>query len=948
MKAARYAAVTVAVVLLLSQGVSAQDQKVENFDSPPTGWELASGTEVVDGVLRVPQGGSAHRAGTLADFEFSVRVRIDDTSVAAIMYRASEQGRYSVFLTPDWAELVREATQPTVLAGADAPIHPGEWVDVSVVVNGSSHTITVAGVTFEAADPDPYPSGEIGFRVEGEGVVEFDELTIAATDSAAPAPPSGLSWIRTGGPLGGLGYDVRMDPTNADRMYVTDAYAGVFVSDDGGQNWYPSNEGITTRAGPSGDAIPVFSLSIDPNDADILWAGTQNTRGIFRSTDGGKTWVERDSGVEEFDGITFRGFGVEPGDSDTIYGAAELSSWLLTGEEGKGNEFDLTGGVVYKTTDGGDNWKAVWRGDNLARYVWFDPTDTATVYVSTGIFDREAANSEPNSRKPGGVGVLKSTDGGATWEQMNNGLGNLYVNSLFIHPENPEILLAGTGNNTYGDGAGVFRSVNGGDNWIQTHSQGSTSVEFAISDPDIAYAANAEFVFRSEDGGETWETVAGPGWGPPGIRAGFPIDIQVDPTNPDRLFANNYGGGNFVSDDGGTTWQMASSGYTGAQVRDVAVSLAEAGRVFAAARSGLFTSADGGTEWVGLISPPISMLEWNAVSVDPTEATHVLAGTNWDGALAESHDGGDTWAVVFPTLGERLGWRSVQFAPSNAEIVYGGTGGFHSAGTFAGELPGAGIWVSTDGGTTWKTANDALTDDAQVATIAIHPTDSSVVYAASTTDGILRTNNGGSSWEVVGGLPTGRAALSIAIDPTDPQVLLAGFQESGIYRSTDGGQIWTPQPAGLAPEAMITDIVFDPTDPTTVYGADMLSGVYRSTDNGQTWAILNEGLRTRAVAALAISSDGDHLYAATEGEGMFRLDLTGTPPPEAATNVGPADDLPVDRSDDPTEPSTTTTTVAATPAGESGGSSIAIVAVLVALVASAGGAAGLAIRRRSH
>ena len=63
-------------------------------------------------------------------------------------------------------------------------------------------------------------------------------------------------------------------------MYVTDAWAGVHVSTNGGQTWFPSNEDITTRAGESGDAIPVFCLTIDPHNYDTLWVGTQNVRGI--------------------------------------------------------------------------------------------------------------------------------------------------------------------------------------------------------------------------------------------------------------------------------------------------------------------------------------------------------------------------------------------------------------------------------------------------------------------------------------------------------------------------------------------------------------------------------------------------------------------------------------------------------------------------------------------
>lgn len=351
-------------------------------------------------------------------------------------------------------------------------------------------------------------------------------------------PPDQLVWVRTGGPLGGLGYDVRMRPDNPDILYVTDAWAGVHMSTDGGRSWFPSNKGITTRKGDSGDSIPVFCLTIDPHNYDTIWVGTEHAAEIFKSTDGGYTWVEMTNNIaNEFeDGLTFRGFTVHPESSDIVFAAAELHSWAGGREPRQGREFEKVEGIVYKTTDGGQRWEAVWRGDSLARYIWINPRDPNVIYISTGIFDREAANSDHTSNTPGGEGVLKSTDGGQTWEPVNNGLTNLYVGTLFMHPDNPEILLAGAANNAYRDGAGVFLTENGGASWEKVLPYEAHSVEFSITDPNIAYAGNNRDVARSEDGGHTWEILRSESehWGPPGIVAGWPIDFQVDPRDPDR------------------------------------------------------------------------------------------------------------------------------------------------------------------------------------------------------------------------------------------------------------------------------------------------------------------------------------------------------------------------------------------------------------------------------
>jgi photosystem II stability/assembly factor-like uncharacterized protein len=384
-------------------------------------------------------------------------------------------------------------------------------------------------------------------------------------------------------------------------MYVTDAWSGVFKSIDGGITWAAANgsgsSAISVRAGLSSDGIPIFSLTVDPHDPDTVWVGTKDQRGIFKSTDAAKTWQKKDQGAAPIsNGLTFRGFTVDPrkGHSDTVYAAGELSSyaWTQPSQILTGMAFDMTKGVVYRTDNGGNSWTEIWRGNNLARYVWIDPGNVSTIYVSTGIFDREAANTDVAKNDPGGVGILKSIDGGKTWDELNqsNGLGNLYVGSLFMHPNDANILLAGTGCNSWLDNAGVYLTKNGGKTWQQTlkaqSAEAITAVEFSTSAPKSAYAGSNRAIYRGEDTGQTWTQMT-PGqwaWGPPGIRAGWPIDLQVDPQNPDRLFANNYGGGNYLSVDGGKSWVAASQGYTGAQMRDLAATQDQGGRVWTAGR----------------------------------------------------------------------------------------------------------------------------------------------------------------------------------------------------------------------------------------------------------------------------------------------------------------------------------------------------------------------------
>jgi photosystem II stability/assembly factor-like uncharacterized protein len=889
------------ILLLLSVGSAmAQDEVLlysQDFESgKPQEWNLEPGWEIVEGDTGHVLAGEGHfwanlTKGSWRDYRFRFKIKLSaDAAVHANFRLRDGPIRYFIGLNEGELNLAKqlgEAGFSDTLASAGGL--SGGWNTVEITGYGPTITVLVNDqVVMTYTDPEPLLRGGIAFESLTDSQVQIDDVEIwGPAQLPTPTMSSGIQWVRTGGPLGGLGYDVRMHPDNPDVMFVTDAFAGVFKSTDGGETWFPSNNGITTRSGASGDAIPIFSLTLDPNDPNIVWVGTQNVRGIFKSLDGGQTWEEKTNGIHDYEGITFRGFSIDPHSSDIVYAAGELSSWLWARGLGEstGREFDKTMGVVYKTTDGGENWTQIWRGDNLARYIWINPQDSDVLYLSTGIFDREAANSDDETDTPGGVGVLKSTDGGQTWEQINNGITNLYVGTLFMHPENPEVLLAGSSNNAYYDGGGVFLTTNGGASWEKVLNDGVQSVEISTSNPMIAYAGNPGFIYRSADGGRTWQTIQSEeemGWGPPGVEAGFPIDFQVDPRDPQRIFANNYGGGNFMSEDGGVTWMEASRGYTGAQVRAIDVSPEAPARVFAVARSGIFSSYDGGEHWIGLNNEQAFGLEWNALAIDPDNSQHILAANNWFGGIYESWDEGQSWEHTDIPRVDMQGWRKIAFAPSDAGIVYAASGAFFSAGSFDPNIPASGIAISRDGGSSWEYANDSLTENTHIADLTIHPIDPQVVYAASPKSGLFKTSDGGGNWVRLEGLPEHGRPRSITIHPSQPEILFTGMGLGGLYRSNDSGNSWEPITVGLPPEASIKSIIFNPTDHNQMFLADSFSGVYRSNDGGQTWFAINGGLRTRAVNSLAISSDGLHLFAGTQGEGVFRLDLDGVPPEGSA------------------------------------------------------------------
>ena len=731
-------------------------------------------------------------------------------------------------------------------------------------------------------------------------------------------------WIKTGGPIGGLGYDIRIHPEDKNIMLVTDNPSGVNKSYNGGETWETRNTGLTAG---SKTGAPIFSLTIDPVDPSNVWCGTQNFKGIYKSTDQGETWTKKDNGIVD-DGISFRGFAIHPENSDIVYAAAEIAT------ERDGIEFNMTQGRVYRTLDGGENWSTVWSGDNMARVLLFDYLHPDTIYCSTGLFDREAYNEDIEAGVPGGEGILKSTDGGNTWVNINNGLDNLYCGNLAMHPQNPEILFTATGNNAWSyppnnQQGGVFRTTNGGQLWEKVlgdnleNNELFAFVAFSPSDPNIVYAGSYGAIHRSEDGGDTWVRMAKDesGYGPDGVNAGFPISAVVDPNDPYKIFVNNYGGGNFVSEDGGLNWKNASVGYTGAEIHALAVSKTNPAKVYTNAKSGAFVSLTAGDSWQGMQYGDAGGAAF-IVAVNPENDQTVYVTNEHDGNIFKSTNGGYDWTLVFDhpdshsdQVADRQGYKSIVYAPSDTTIVYAGCIMASSLNDSYYDVQGLGLAKSTDGGDTWSVFNGDLPTDAwHIADIAVSYQDPNTLYVGTFFDGIYKSENGGLNWTYLNNGLTSFDIRSLAIDPNNDDILYVGTASGeGIYKTLDGGANFEvandglhlksasmipskrvmhnlqgkisgsslgAKPAEYASNSWskITDMVIDPTNTDVIYVADFVSGVYRSDDGGATWSALNEGFPNKNVLCLDISSDGEVLYMGSYEAGVFRYVIPNKAP----------------------------------------------------------------------
>lgn len=733
-------------------------------------------------------------------------------------------------------------------------------------------------------------------------------------------------WERTGGPIGGLGYNVKIHPDDKNIMFVTDVYSGVNKSIDGGVNWVPSNSGIDIRTGPTGDAIPVFSLTIDPFETNEIWVGTQGVTGVFKSTNSGASYTPQNNGITETEGLTIRNFTVvKIANVKTVFMSCEYDVGI------QGDEFSEVKGILYKTTDGGANWTKAWEGNSLAR--WLEPlptnVDPTRLVLATGLFDREAFNVA-------GEGILISTDNGASWVNSNTGNSHsLFVGGLDQSPSNPDVLIMGTGNNNdtaKGIYGGVYKSIDEGVNWVLKFGVMNgdqiqdkfTVVQFSRSEPNTVYAANEFSVYKSSDIGETWTKMSPENvdWGSPGVRAGFPIEMTIDKDDSNTLFINNYGGGVFKSTDGGATWIALSKGYTGAQMHHVAVSEQNHRKVASIGRSGPFVSKIGGDVWSGVAFGAASGAENYSIGFNPDNDQEMLISDEHEGRIVKSLDGGETWEQVFKhpdlpepqnqTVLDRHGAKEMIYAPSDPTVIYAGFAyqGFYSGPQvsessstvpsggsgydgFVGEFENSyGIVKSTDGGVagSWVTMNNGLGGKLNISQIRVDSEDPNKVIISLRSGGIFKSSDGATNWtEITNNLPE-RNIRSLDISKQNSDVIYAGTRFYGVYKSVNGGATWSQV---LAPQmtvaqhevnSLIGAVAVHPTNADIVMVADWWSGVYLTTDGGASWSLINTNLSTRLVKDIEFSADGKFAYAGTTGEGVFRMQFTNEALVESATN----------------------------------------------------------------
>lgn len=662
---------------------------------------------------------------------------------------------------------------------------------------------------------------------------------------------------------------------------------GAGVTHDGGVTWQQTQGFLNYQDN---------DITFHPTDRETIWIGTLG--GPYKSTDGGRHWIVKRNGMPAVSSITITApverVVFDPNNASTLLAVAGNHRHMGYGKNGITHW-----GAVWRSTDGGDHWKQIATIDDAAIGA---PDDGTGAMINDIAF--AAGSSTVLYACSDEFGVYKSTDGGATWGKVNQGLPNTKAWSIALHPKAPDVLWV-----ALGGGGGVYKSTDGGKNWRAsfagmsdlTASTVFRTMAVARSNPDYLYCAAWEgsgSTYRSTDGGSTWTRLVARGShrsivGGTGNSGSLIFQrINVDPNDPKHV-VGACEGMVVQSWDAGTTWKDLTSfpanggwrgtGYSGMCGTCIAWNPYRPGQVFTLGddEGKLERSDDYLWSWKlkgspGLIGP------YNGAA----DVTFAADGTTYVGSgqfgnkvgvyanepIIKSTDWGASWSYVKRPVGAVGDNRAVYVNPRDSSQLWCITGA---------AITGT-LWKSTDGGINW-TALD-LENAGGLWNIAADPKNATVMYVGARS-GIYKSTDG-VHFSLMPGSPTSRNYDYAYLDPTDSGTVYAVSFNSGslggLYRCHGGS--WSrllakPQARAVAVDPGDARRIALLTRGWTAFDQTSGDGVWISEDGGANWRQCNDGLRMLGGPAIAFNPDkSGQLILATDGAGYFVTDMGDSTP----------------------------------------------------------------------
>ncbi|MFN8270816.1 MAG: T9SS type A sorting domain-containing protein [Chitinophagaceae bacterium] len=594
------------------------------------------------------------------------------------------------------------------------------------------------------------------------------------------------------------------------------------------------------------------------------------------------------------------------------------------------------GGGVWKSTDAGSSWTAL--GDNYPvtsiADIAIDATDGNNIYVATG----DGAGYELGTDFWGGVytaGILRSTDGGATWFVSGKILPQDYIDiiqRLIINPSNNKVLLAATR-------LGIYRSIDGGSKWKLVLSSHCYDMEWNTADPKTVYAGGDGNLYKSIDGGSTWNylrtgagagrmsievskqnssviyiltsssfqktTDGGTSWTTQTYPSGagfygyYDLMLSCSDANSNYLIA---GGLNTVkSTNGGASWSYVdNSSYT---APNYVHADKHAGIFFPGSTTsfvvgtdgGIFKTVNGGSNWTDL-SNGLMIAQIYRIGTTPQNPNLVTSGwqdngcNKWDGTSWKHIFGADGMETAIDYSNQNTIYESYQYGALNRSLDGG------SSWTYI--APSSGDWItpfiidpivntrlyygtnalykSDNRGTSWTAVAGVNFNSGYGSAIAVAPSNNNIVYAASLYQIFRADISNNTAKNITGTLPVGGSGINyIATSNTDPNklwVAMAGYQKGNkVFSSTDGGTTWT-NVSGTLPNLPVNTIVYQNGSNDKLFiGTDI--GVYTIDNSVGDWIYFSKALPNVLVHELEINYGSNKLVAATYGRGIWQIDL---------------------------------------------------------------------------
>ncbi len=508
-------------------------------------------------------------------------------------------------------------------------------------------------------------------------------------------------------------------------------------------------------------------------------------------------------------------------------------------------------------------------GNGRLNCIAFHPTDQNIFYVGA----------------PSG-GFWKTTNGGTSWATTSDKLDAIGISDIVVSHKNPSIIYLATGDGDAGDtyGIGIIKSIDGGETWDTTNLSFSISNHLYFrriimhpENPDTMFATSNSGIYKTTDGWETFTSL--------NTTESF-RDIEFKPGDPTYIYAttyNIYGDAKILrSTDGGETFNDISTSldFSNVDRSELAVSVANPNYIYAvaskASTGGLYSvirSTNSGNSWVEVFNDDFeNLLGWAedgedhadggqgwydlSLAVSPTDInTIILGGVN----VWKSTNGGSAWSLSgFWTHGSSVDYvhadqHMFAYSPITNDLFTANDGG---------------IYKSSDDGDNW---ND-ISNDIQILQsykLGISQLSEGKIITGNQDNGtFLLTSN---EWfSLLGG-----DGMQCHIDPTNDDILYGSFYYGDIYRSNDGGlTFYSIKPSGSGDGEWVTPYILHPVTPATIYAG--FKEVYKSSDRGETWAPISENLTTSNLEQLAVSASNDNFIYASHGNTIYKTTNGGT------------------------------------------------------------------------